>query len=135
MGSHKLVTSKNGPLKKLQEDGFWSVVGNVVVGDRASNFGDQGNCVVLCLAKSCCQAENEDGEATADAGRDGLWPTIQPATLHWGTSPPTTAVSSGRFWGCTFFSATWGLGTTPTLWNTGRTTKCSTTFLRPGPEL
>ena len=27
-------------LKKLQEDGFWSVVGNVVVGDRASNFGE-----------------------------------------------------------------------------------------------
>merc|ERR1711971_297259 len=115
------------PILKLQEDGFWCVVGNVVVGDRSSYFGDQGNCVVLCLAKSCCQAEIEDGEATADAGRDGLWPTIQPASLHWG---------AGRFRGCTsFFPASWGLGPTPTLWSPGWTTKCSTTFLCPGSEL
>merc|ERR1711971_541412 len=130
------------PILKLQEDGFWCVVGNVVVGDRSSYFGDQGNCVVLCLAKSCCQAEIEDGEATADAGRDGLWPTIQPASLHWGAgwscwrgSPtPTSSISSsGRFRGCTsFFPASWGLGPTPTLWSPGWTTKCSTTFLCPG---
>ena len=41
------------------------IISNMNINIKSLLPGDQGNCVVLCLAKSCCQAEIEDGEATA----------------------------------------------------------------------
>merc|ERR1712024_370874 len=129
MGSHKL-SSDIKQLIFFKEDGL------LLVGHRSSYFGHQGNCVVLCLEEGCCQAEVEDGEATTDASRGGLWPSLQPASLHWSPSwrrGPRPA--AGRFWRSTFPTAARRVGSTPTLWTPARANKCGSSFLCSGSEL